>query len=216
MQGFSPYIESLAVTSHMLSTVGIEYRYWALSGDSYVDRARNTICEKFLESDATDLLFWDSDMAIDCDGIGRILESDYLLTGAAYPVKNNWEHYGVMPIDNDGKLVVDGNGLIEAEYVPAGYMRIKRELLLKFKEAYPEDYYYDCSADPANKTRKYHNFFYCDIVKHQRYGEDVRFCRKVREMGEKIWIEPRIKIGHYGIKEWVGRYSDLLKKEEKI
>jgi hypothetical protein len=66
LKAFSPYVVSLTNTTRLLTEVGIDWRFMELSGDSYVHRARNTMCDVFLQDpDATDLFFIDSDMSWD-------------------------------------------------------------------------------------------------------------------------------------------------------
>jgi hypothetical protein len=45
VKAFSPYIVSLMATMRLLTAVGIDWDFREISGDSYVHRARNTICD---------------------------------------------------------------------------------------------------------------------------------------------------------------------------
>jgi hypothetical protein len=214
MKAFSPYVTSLVQSLMILQRLGIAYDYWDLSGDSYVDRARNTICERFLESDGTDLLMIDSDMAWDPVGFVNILKSPFEVTGAAYPCKNNWENYGVqIQTFEDGAPQVNiETGLIRADWVPAGFLRIKKSCLQKYKNSGVAKMYCDRSADPMCADRTFTSFFECSVDKGARFGEDVTFCKRWRSIGGEIWVEPRITIRHYGIKEWEGNYDTYLRK----
>lgn len=221
-EAYSAYIASLGDTRLTLDRMGIDHEYWPLDGDSYVDRARNTICAKFLESDATDLLFIDSDEGWEIAGVLRLLMHQEEIVGGNYRIKNNWEHWGAIPkfaadgVTPLGKMLPDGGALLEADFLPAGFMRIKRVALEKFIAHYPERYYYDNSADPDAPGRKYWAFFHCiyDFVNHTRYGEDTGFCRQWSEMGGQLWIEPRIEIGHFGVKCWRGNYDQYLRSNK--
>ena len=48
VKGYSPYIRSLVYTINALNMFRIPWRYFELSGDSYVDRAKNTLVHHFL------------------------------------------------------------------------------------------------------------------------------------------------------------------------
>ena len=219
MQGYSPYIESMVMTSRILTGAGVNFEFWAHSGDSYVDRARNTICAKFLESDGTHLLFVDSDMGWSSDAMGKMIASPYEITGCAYPLKNNWNQWGVeLRRGPDGKLIIDEQGFVESWWVPAGFMMLTRSAIEKMVDFCKDDFYYDSSADNG-KVRKYYNLFKCDTDKHgefrRRYGEDVCFCQKWIENGGRIWIRPDIEFGHYGTMEWRGKLKDKLDEDAK-
>lgn len=215
MKGFSPYIQSMVATAVLLERLNVNWDFWPLSGDSYVDRARNTICAKFLESDATDLLFIDSDEAWEALGILRVLQAKYEVVGGSYPVKNNWNQWGAVIKRRDGvplgEMQEDGGALLEAHVLPAGFMRIKRSALEKMRASYPNHRYFDASADPANPNREYHAFFECSIQHGKRYGEDHTFCNRWKEIGGQLWVEPRIGFEHYGIKGWSGNLDKHLR-----
>lgn len=219
LKGFSPYIRSMVLTIRHLIEQNIEFEFLDLAGDSYVDRARNTICARFLEGDYTHLLLIDSDEEWNADAIPKMLAADKEVIGGAYPTKNNWENYSCVPLTLDGKQIVGevhGNiGLPEAICVSAGFMMLKRSALEKFEAHYPELCYADSSADPPDfTTRIYISFFECCRDKGVRHGEDYTFSNRWRAMGEKLWIYPDIDFGHYGIKGWFGNYDKYLRGQK--
>jgi len=214
-KGFSPYIDSIVKTGRLLDKMGIDWEFMSLSGDSYVDRARNTICAKFLESDATHLLLIDSDESWDENAIPKMLACDKEVIGGAYPQKNNWDTWSSIPYTPDNKIIgesCNGEHIIEAQCVSAGFMMVKREILEEFEKYYPQMCYTDTSASPERPMRMYISFFECFRSGGRRYGEDYTFCNRVRDMGKKIWIYPYISFGHYGIHGWYGNYAESLCK----
>lgn len=217
IKAYVPYLKSLMQTTRLLEKSGIEYDTLFISGDSYPDRAKNAIVANFYVSDFTDLLIIDSDMEWDIEGFTRILQSPYDFTGAAYPVKNNWEQYGCF-INNkpDGTPFVDEKtGLISAHAVPGGFVRYTRKCISKMYEYCTKagNYYTDPSSSFKGKTA---NMFECKVINGGRIGEDMEFCRKWRDdLGEKIWLEPRISFGHYGVQGWHGNYHEFLLRQPR-
>src|SRR6266404_2169207 len=55
-QCFAHYTESLLNTAKMLDAIGVEWTHQFLNGDSYIQRAKTTILNNFLESDCTHIL----------------------------------------------------------------------------------------------------------------------------------------------------------------
>jgi hypothetical protein len=108
----------------------------------------------------------------------------------------------------------DGACLLEAAMLSGGFMRIKRSAVVKFAKAYPESIYKDQFAWPQKPGRIYTAFFQCDIFGYQRYGEDAYFCRKMREAGISLWIDPNITIIHYGVTGYPGNYHEHLMSEK--
>jgi hypothetical protein len=208
MKGFSPYISSLMATAKLLHQAGIEYDFWELSGDSYVDRARNTIANKFMESDYTHLVFIDSDHAWDLDSFANLLKADEDVVGAGYPCKNKWDFFScILETLDDGKPIVNENGQIQAWGVPTGFMKIRRQVFVDLAEKMPDNFY--MTGDPeTGEQSKVFNFF----GRMPPLGEDISFCRRWASIGGKLWVEPRVTITHYGVKGWTGNYDTFLKQ----
>jgi hypothetical protein len=221
MKGFSPYIHALFYTIRQLQAMGIWCEFWELSGDSYVDRAKNTLFNKFLEDPyATDLFMIDSDMQWNPQAVVNMIALPDPIVLGSYPQKNSWGRWTTTPklvTDEDGsshpvgRQLPDGSALIQAEWLSGGFMRIKREVLQAYKEKYTEDVYTDPSADPSSMTRVYTNFFICEVRDRLRWGEDRFFGKRLTEMGIVAMIYPNIDFTHYGVKGWGGNFDKWLK-----
>ena len=167
LKGFSPYIKSLTETTKLLTLHGIDWEFYDLSGDSYVDRARNSICATFLDDPwTTDLFFIDSDMAWDPHAFINMMFRPEPVIGGSYPVKNKWELWTSKPKVTDpergphftGIPLPDGSALLEAHQLAGGFLRVKRSVLEKFSEFYALNKYRDTNPDPA--VRKEHIQFF--------------------------------------------------------
>ena len=213
VKGYSPYILSMFQTVYALARhTSVQFEFNELSGDSYVWRARNLLAENFLRSDATDLFFIDSDHGWSLESIMRMLKADVDVVGGAYPTKNNWEHYSVV-VYTDAKGIPETNaeGLIRAQKVPCGFMKIKREVFEKMRKAYPENWYWEGGGEGV-PVRKIYDYFGHLTVGHVKMGEDISFCKRWEMIGGELWVEPRCRIDHVGTKTWHGCYHDYLLK----
>lgn len=211
VKAFSPYIVSLLDSLRLLHELGIEWDYYELSGDSYVDRAKNSLVHKFLESDATHILMIDSDMSWDVVGFGRIIKAalaGFEVVGAAYPCKNNWEFFGCVPNYNaEGQLLGKEIGdirLLDMWCMPGGFICYSR---MAFERARPNlQTYHDKTAGID-----YLECFKCNIEENGgRVGEDVYFQLRYKEAGGIVWLEPDVTIRHFGVKAWEGNYHEFL------
>ena len=230
MRGFSPYIVSLFATINMLARMGIDCEFWPLDGDSYVERAKNTICTRFLEDeDATDLLMVDSDMSWNPDALMKMLLLPEPIVVGSYPQKNSWGRWTSLPkvIEEDGKhhpvgrVLEDGTALIQAEYLAGGFMRIKRALLEQYRDHFKDLRYQDTSADPGAPNREYVQFFNCETKttpegQRLRWGEDRIFGERLKEMGIAVFIYPNINFGHFGVKGWTGNFDTWLRAPKEV
>jgi hypothetical protein len=215
MKGWSPYISSLVRSVIALKMANVDVDFWELSGDSYIDRARNVIANKFMGSEYTDLFFIDSDMGWDVESFVNIIRHAVGIVGAGYPCKNKWDFWGCILNTEDGYESTCGasgkvthvgppkckDGLISAKFAPTGFMKIKKEVFVKLSEEQPDNFYLD------DKGEKVYNFF----GRIPPLGEDSSFCKRWTDIGGELWVEPDCTISHYGTKEYKGNYADYLR-----
>lgn len=217
LQAWSSYTQALVTTVQALEKCEIAYEYWPLHGDSYVQRARNTLCTKFMASDATDLFFIDSDESWDSMAFMRVLMCPFEIVGASYLMKNNWEAWTAqLKLVGDTPIGIpfEDAAILEAEFVPCGFMRIKKSAMQKMASAYPQLRYHDEGSE-GRAAQEYFNFFECVVQDGVFCGEDVTFCRRWKALGEKLWVEPRATITHYGVKGWTGNLDETLRENMK-
>jgi hypothetical protein len=225
-QEFSTYGDSMLETVRMLDKAGIPWQKQTIRGDSYIDRAKNSILANFLESDCESILMVDSDMDFAPDAVARMIRHPQEIVAGFFCMKNAWGTFaGALLPDEDGNIpdiktaieLWDGSCLFKAHLLPGGFLRIKRDVLERFADHYPELVYQDPCADPSKPDRVYTAFFECMIHDYVRFGEDATFCRRMREMGETLWCDPNITFGHTGVKTYTGNYNDsLLKSPEEL
>jgi hypothetical protein len=213
---YSPYIVSLINSIRFLQEAGIDFDYYELSGDSYVDRAKNSLVHRFLESDATHLFMVDSDMYWDVEGFGRVIKACMAgceIVGAAYPCKNNWQFFGCIPkFDPETQLIMgredkeNNMRLLDMWGIPGGFLIYSREAIERTRpnlKSYTDD-----------KGITYLECFKCNIEKNgTRVGEDIYFQLRYKEMGGLVWLEPNVTIKHIGVTSWEGNYHEYLLNE---
>jgi hypothetical protein len=223
-KAFINYLGSIVQTIETLCAVKIGHELLFINGDSYIDRARNSIVSLFLHdkrfADKTHLFFIDSDMRWDVQGFLRVLFAYPDFVGSAYPMKNKWEAYGaIIKTNNDngslpGTPKCNEGGLIEAEIVPGGFMRLSRACCERLEAAMfkEENWYMDNTSAHCGKTA---NIFECRVKKGlgAREGEDTACCHKWAELGGVLYCEPRITFGHVGVKEFTGNFHEFLLKQ---
>jgi hypothetical protein len=204
----APYAVALMKTGLLLDRLGIPFEFYQ-AHDSYIERARNTLCDMFLASDCTEMFFIDSDEDWDGFGFVRLLMAPFEVIGGSYRMKNGWDQYTASLRYRDGHPIgmvwKEDNAYLEADFIPCGFMRIKRSALEKFKKHYPELEY-------KSGDRKLTRFFECSYIDDEFTGEDVTFCKRWIAMGEKIWVEPNVTITHYGMKGWEGNLDKALRE----
>jgi hypothetical protein len=199
------------------------------AGDALVTRARQTIVCHFLDNpNATHLLFIDADIEFEPEQVFRLIDFDADFTAAIYPVKQiNWElmagaaQAGRTPLesatlsyvierDTPGDAVTR-NGFVKSRYAGTGFMMIRRAVLERMIEHYPELRYTNehRAGDPLEGNRWRSALFNCVIDPATGFylSEDFAFCRRWTDMGGEIWVDYTSRLNHVGLMVYKGNLA---------
>lgn len=159
---------------------------------------RNRILQMFWESGADYLLCVDADLGFDPRAVIRLMNSGKDFTGGVYPGRKG-NGFTFRPVtEPDGKIVMcPETKLLKMEYIPAGFMLLTREAISKMRNKYPELYY--SPKDPRSQTESAYCFFNTEVWDGEFWGEDYVFCRRARDAGLEIWVDPLIEFNHAGV-----------------
>lgn len=182
------------------------------SGNAMIGDCRGLIVSKFLESDGTDLVFVDSDVVWEAGALVKLIDYPVEFVSAIYPQRRDPVAFCVQLIPERPELWADPEtGLLEVAGVPAGFMRCSREMLEKMVEHYADTQFY-CEVAPNHTA---HDLFGSYRIGRTKFGEDYSFCRRWRDIGGKVWVDPEIRMGHVGYKTFMGQFGDWLKSRHE-
>ena len=203
---------------------------------SLVTQGRQLCVSGFMESECTHLLFIDSDISFNFKMIERMLNYNKEICLVPYPIKGQdtnkvrdrilagskldpllLGNQYTMSVEDPKNVKVD-NGFIEVVRGPAGCMLIKREVIEKLIEKYP-DYTIKQHTliDGKLVTRNFmYNFFdtYWNPDDKTYTGEDFWFCKLCRDIGIRIYALVDEYISHHGEYSYTGRLIDEFMKTE--
>ncbi len=177
--------------------------------DSLITRARDRCVASFMASEATHLLFWDSDIVPTEPGfIKRLLDADLPLVAGAAPFKNDTGHV-VCVLDE--KHVQDGhyampivNGCVEVKCAGTGIMMIRREVIGRLCEEHMDKMYI---SHVPNVVHRAEWALFQDRVRDQdRLSEDWELCQRWRDMGEHVYVHPDLEFTHIGERAYSGSF----------
>lgn len=196
-----------------LKNSNIDATVFPITFESLISRARNAAVAHFLSSEATHILFIDSDIEFNPDDVAKLINANKDVVCGAYPQK--WLNIEKLqtgkPIEVCTKsschvLDVETN---ECEYVTTGFLLIKREVFLKMIEEYPDrKYVNDIDGYMGASTDAFYDFFPVSVhPETKKYeSEDYGFSRLWRQTGGKLYVVPDITLKHYG---WFGFPGNL-------
>ncbi len=189
---WEPYFKSALILKEELTLAGFKHDFLTTTNESLVTRARNTSAATFLKTDYDSLMFIDGDIEFHVEHIHKLWQMNTDVAVAAYPWKKK-EQKNVTAW-KDGQLVETEkmDGVTEVDYAGTGFMMIKRGVFERMKEAYPffkhtEGNIGDCWA-----------FFDTAVEDGIYLSEDYFFCKRWRELGGKIMLDPSINLVHWG------------------
>jgi hypothetical protein len=178
------------------------------SGNALIADCRGLIVAKFLESDATDLVFVDSDVLWEAGALLMLVDHPVDVVAGIYPQRRDPIDFCVQWDLSKEQLQADPEtGLLEVHGVPAGFLRITRAALEKMVSIYTDTQFH-CDQAP-NKTA--YALFDPYRIGKMKLGEDYAFCRRWRDIGGKVWCDPEIRMGHVGFKTFDGHLGNWLR-----
>lgn len=190
------YAYSLAETVRLGMSKGVHFLPLLVTRDALIQRARNDLARMFMESDATDVIWIDSDIGWGPDMPLRLLSHSVDVVGGTYRRKTDGEAY-VCKADL-GDLVADARGLMTVEALGTGFLRVSRKAMAAVWEAAPPY---------QNEGRSCRMVFPVAIVGGDLVSEDVMFCRALTAAGFPIHLDPSITCLHVGAKTWEGDFA---------
>ena len=204
----------------------IQFRY--MVNESLIPRARNRLAHQFLtETDCSHLMFIDADIGFNPIDILTLslhaADADRSVVCAAYPKKGiEWDQVKTAvengaATDDPKKLAslgvafpVDiGPGAVrdfaidqpnEVKYAGTGFMMIQRKVFESLEPTLKDQTYFDPLAGQSEDGETVTSYFDCEIDPDTKtyLSEDYAFCKKVGDIGLKIWLCPWIKLAHVG------------------
>ena len=190
---------------------GWEVRWMILNGTADIADMRNQALGLFLNTPCDDLLFVDADVSWSPGTFAHIMRHDVDVVAGLYRertdgrVKYPWLQQGSM-IENP----VSGLPLLEAEAVPAGFLRLKRDGVEKLAGQYDTRWIQD---DAKLKGICYPFLFDWTWNGNRRLSEDYTYCHRWRAIGGQVWVDPALKLDHIGQKVFVGDFMGHLHNE---
>jgi hypothetical protein len=116
-------------------------------------------------------------------------------------------HFVGMPCIKDAERE-ERDGFTTAVYAGTGFMLIRRNCLERMVAGYPETKYDVAQVYPLPKVRSKNQYALFDCIiepeTHIYLSEDFSFCRRWRDLGGKIWIDTRTRLGHIGTYRFEG------------
>lgn len=187
---YDPLIKSLEECLPAVEADGWEHALVHNIGSPYISSSRSEMIKKGIDAKADVLMFLDHDISFPPDSMVKILAIERHVVAGTYRFKQDKiEYMGCLDTDDLDRLIVEPDGCVQANKVPAGFLKVTGNAVRIFARKFPELLY----GDPLNP--------HVDLFNHGAYegiwwGEDYAFSRRWIETGNKLYILPDINIDH--------------------
>ena len=179
-----------------------------------IHQARNYLTSVFLTTEYQYLLFIDSDVEFEPEAVVRMMVAKKNIVCTPYRVKSPdiTKHVYTVEFKDPKNILVLAEGLVEIEAGPTGLMLIDRKVIEKIIENRTDLKIINKATPNAGKSHEfYYNFFDFGFKKGYAMGEDVSFCRLVRDNDFKIYANIESPTSHHGGYAWKGTFGESLK-----
>ena len=191
---------------------GISIELITVVNDSIIHFARSNLANFFYHNtDASHLLWVDSDVGFTSADVRKLLELDVEFAAGTYPKKTYPLRY-TADLPKNGVVWNKLKTAIKVDHVGCGFQLLNRRVFERVAKAFPELKY-----SPRSESRRLSqaeiddSYHYYDTYKNKQgilVGEDYAFCNRYRQAGGTIWLRPDIALTHVGSHVFTG--EDLL------
>jgi hypothetical protein len=198
------YVNSLVKT--LKRDIGMPVDTYFLAYDSLIQSARNRVLEYALRNAYEYTLFIDSDISWDSRWVKKMIDYDKDVISGVYRTKReDVEEYAVNY--HPDRLSMEDSGLAKVSGVGFGFIMLSKNALGYLWENSGSDPYYDYESHSI-----YKNIFEVKIIENELYSEDIIACKKLREGGFDVYIDPEMECIHTGYKKYSGDFKKRFNK----
>ncbi len=180
----------------------IQFTLTTIGNESLITRARNTLLSMFhVRPECTHLLFLDADVSLDAETLKDMLAQQRDVIGA--PVALKGRNSAGQRIFNIGKTVGESGSQILVEHIgTAAFMLSRKAVNALVQDAVDDGRVYTFSKETLRGTVDGHTLMYdvfqVGVIDGNYLSEDYWVCRRLRELGFDIHVQPDAITQHHG------------------
>lgn len=213
-------VRSLLTDALRLNKAGIALSVIDDVSDTQIEDARAVILAQFLGCEtATDLIYIDNDICWPAGTLERLLSYPVDMVGVAYPRRADPPFFPIVFREGTGDIIATVNGLLPAERLQGGFLRVTRTAAEKMVAAYPHLEFRTRPKDDGTESTP--NGIAWGLFEpyriegtNRKLSEDYAFCQRWRDIGGDIWCDPHVMMGHTGLKTFTGSLAEWLGQGE--
>jgi glycosyltransferase involved in cell wall biosynthesis len=172
-----------------------------LANESILPMARNELFNLAYHDNYDIMVFIDDDEQWEPDALIEVLLSEKDVV--AIPVVNKGDKKIEFNILYD-KVNLDTDGFFEIKSSGTGFLKLSRKVVVDL---------YESNTELVFRTKKLRNICEYTYLNGSFVGEDITLCRKIKELGYKIWVNPKFTVNHIGNKMYKGNFIEKINEQ---
>jgi glycosyltransferase involved in cell wall biosynthesis len=172
-----------------------------LANESILPMARNELFNLAYHDNYDIMVFIDDDELWEPDALIEILLSEKDVV--AIPVVNKGDKKIEFNILYD-KINLDTDGFFEIKSSGTGFLKLSRKVVVDL---------YESNTELVFRNKKLRNICEYTYLNGSFVGEDITLCRKIKELGYKIWVNPKFTVHHIGNKMYKGNFIEKINEQ---
>ena len=191
------YARSVADLAALCANHGISLQLYFLFNESLITRARAYCTDEFLRSEASHLIFIDSDIGFDPDDVDRLRSHQLPIVCGIYPKKGTRSLACHSLPDTKQFVFGKAGGLVEVKYAGTGFLYVRNEVYTTIQEKLDLPL---CNEQFGERPMipYFQPFVHQDASGAWYLAEDFAFCERARQSGYRIMADTRIRLHHVG------------------
>lgn len=198
------YVNSLLETILYGQRLGIAFSVSFLPGESLIQKARNELLKMANNmEDLESVIFIDSDMFWNpLDAIKLLNHKEDIVGGVARRRDPFTESFNVR--FSKGEINMTETGLISVDSVGTGFLKMSKKAISELIE--------DSHTYSHNNVKEDQiaSVFELQIIDGDLYSEDYVMCKKWQALGNKVYVDPAVDVGHIAKINIKGEFLNYL------
>lgn len=200
----------IQTTSCVFEAAKAGFEWLATNNDALICRARAKVVADWWRLCNSDVFVMvDGDIVFTPADAQKLVDrcrAGHDIIAGCYVVRSG-QHPSLKPYDGSEIVFEDGAEPTEIRWAATGFMAVHRRVIDALIASMRDDL---CHAEELWAFWPLFQPF-----RHTETGyylsEDWAFCERARELGFKVWVDPTIRIGHLGLREY--RLEDMAQQE---
>lgn len=191
------YTHSLCESIKLGLKHDLDIRAVFLSSESILPIARNELLNLAYKKKYDSMVFIDDDECWDEKALIEILLSEKDVI--SLPVVNKGDKEIKYNVWVDKSKEIDSlDGYVELEQCGTGFLKLSKKVIADLWESNPK------ILTRQNTVKNVFEYSYSNDI---FYGEDIVLSKKLKELGYKIWLNPKFTVSHIGLKMYTGNFE---------